>query len=1418
MADSAIKTPPKNRQIEWRRFWCPIGSGINCGEDGRGFLVDPEGEYGEGLNPNVHELDRLIPESGPLILCGDPGIGKTHEFRRLKEIMQVSNNHDVLALTFRLHISSLSEFRHRTVESAVWNEWRTGDKFLTLMIDGVDEGLIRIPTFISALLGLLEGEPIARLRLLLTCRSAEWPDSQGDALIGLWPAKENGAKPVYELCPLRFKDVQLAAKEWLGDADEFAEAIWKSQVTGLATRPVTLFLLLNEFLGTGSLPSSHRELYRKGTWKLIGEVDPARLEILRATQRSGTHVSLEERYQSAQLLAALLLCCGKGAISRDDWLGGMDEQNTLPLTRVLTPAGMASSTGCVDALESALFTSVGHERFGFAHQTFAECLGSMQLSRLPLAQVRRLLMQRDEEGEHVIPQLVELAAWTAGGHNEFCEHLLKADPAALLHCDASILSGQDKRKLVDAILSGVKSGRILDDYVLYRFFHTLKHPSLADQLRPWIADKSAEPESRSVAIEIAERCMLSELADDFLAVANGETGRLREDAAEALCEVMPASRLAELEPLARGEVGPDPRQTIRGYALKRLVPARWSLKEALPHIRPRSDTSYFGSYHGFLEYHLPKHVRIDDLPDLLVWLRSNLGAFDSLSSRKNFAKRVIGLALENLQNAAIARAFVDLWHVLAKRHLTSELATTFGFSERLGNDEVFRRSLVSLLLNCELPPDLHVWTLFHDLDVVRSSNDFEWLLKSLLAAKPSSKHAWAEMIASHAHTPELLTPSWDKFLNLVELEPALRSRFEWLRAWDLDEKVARSSKARHLRDMRWKKKMEQRRRKGKNDPVPIRENALLKARENPAKTWWSLWHVLHWGDDPWKYTNFSSMDVEAYEGWNVLSTEEKRLVRACAREFLLNYDEDTSSWQPGSEASLCSTSAIWLLKDELEDAPALVKALSERWIRLFSGFHFNEDHGAAEHFAILDRINHQAALGAMMRDIEADRPRIKRPFAIRIANKCWDSRYDLAMQGYGESLTDGQALHETIDEWRELSAIAAGDFAVQCLSRQLADVEVGTYPIMLKAVISAAILSRPVDAYKLASGILMKDADLAESVWSTVFHDVDTRENEWWSAWSEDQLADLFIHLLQVLPQSGDPNHDVGFVAPRTSAAWARDQIPSKISGRSSRAACHALLRLSRQLPERGRSLRWSYHKALVQCRRNEWERPNVSSVLKLIGNSAARMVVSDQDLLDAVLESLERLQHHLTGMSLPAVGDLWEQIPAQSGEKAKLQPCDEKTLQHRIARWLRDDLASSRGIIVNCEVEPRLGQFTDIFVDAVRPVVTGQFERVSVVIEVKGCWHAKVKSAMHSQLVDGYLRGNGLMAGIYLVGWFVCEACPDCGNPTGMESIKALQDYLSNEVACYDGKREPEVVAAVALDCRWPQGSPSQTASNRTA
>ena len=55
-----------------------------------------------------------------------------------------------------------------------------------------------------------------------------------------------------------------------------------------------------------------------------------------------------------------------------------------------------------------------------------------------------------------------------------------------------------------------------------------------------------------------------------------------------------------------------------------------------------------------------------------------------------------------------------------------------------------------------------------------------------------------------------------------------------------------------------------------------------------------------------------------------------------------------------------------------------------------------------------------------------------------------------------------------------------------------------------------------------------------------------------------------------------------------------------------------------------------------------------------------------------------------------------------------------------------------------------------------------GEIRKLSVVIEVKGCWHEMVNSSMETQLKGQYLHSSASRHGIYLVTWFPQEQWDD--------------------------------------------------------
>ncbi|RZN16273.1 MAG: hypothetical protein EF812_00305 [Methanosarcinales archaeon] len=180
--------------------------------------------------------------------------------------------------------------------------------------------------------------------------------------------------------------------------------------------------------------------------------------------------------------------------------------------------------------------------------------------------------------------------------------------------------------------------------------------------------------------------------------------------------------------------------------------------------------------------------------------------------------------------------------------------------------------------------------------------------------------------------------------------------------------------------------------------------------------------------------------------------------------------------------------------------------------------------------------------------------------------------------------------------------------------------------------------------------------------------------------------------------------------------------------------------------------LKWTLWKAQNNTRRCTWMPPHPEDILEMAGDSQKCLVRSGDQLLDVLIESLKRLEEKLQGET-PAARDIWDRT-----NNNLYKPIGENDFSEYVKRHFDKDL-KKRGVISNREVEIHRWERTDIHVDAVVRDSNGKnHDSVSVIIEVKGCWHKELNTAMETQLVDRYLRDNPCQHGMYLVGWFNCD------------------------------------------------------------
>jgi hypothetical protein len=1398
---------PITRQIlPWRRFWLPLGGALHCGDDGSGFLTDPEDRYGKHANPKVSRLVDLLAETGPIVLCGEPGIGKSTELASIRASLETeatAAGGSCCWLIFR-EIADLAEFRRLTVESASWQTWRAGTTRLTLVVDGVDEGLLRVPNFLNDLTALLRDEHLNRLRVVLACRSAEWPLEMGRRLLGLWPTR--ATESLYELCPLRRKDAEDAARALGCDPDAFLRAVWERSAVVLAARPITLFFLLDEYRRHAGLPATHRELYERGTANLVCEVDPARLELLRALRKTEARVSDGDRLHAAQRLAALLLLSGRSAVRVSGGAFTAVHDHDLLLETAAGAGPLPVTVAALEeAVESALFTSLGERRFGFVHQTFAECLAAQHLRSLPLVQIRRLLCQRDVRGEHVIPQLAELAAWVAGGNSAFCEYLLRIEPEILLRSDITRLQGTLKSRLVEAVLAGARQEKIFDDIGFGRFLAGLNHQGLSEQLRPLICDRQGHYIARRIAISIAGSCHCVDLINPLLALVmdNTDVAHLRDRAASALEDIVPDDQLALLEPLARGEAAPDSDDSIKGYALRRLVPKHWKVRDALPYLTPRKNDRFMGAYEMFLRYDLPKALEEDDLPLVLAWLRPKKDCLSSLMSFHQLAPVVFAKALRLLHVPMIAAEVSENLQVWITRHDLHHLPHNSEIRKVLAEDESVCRQLVALYLNHPNTKPNDVFGLMLPLPLLRGAQSLDWLLDHIPQAPAERRANWTAAIAHLTTNAEEAAQCWDKLLLRIGEIPELATQFEWLRAWDLNEKRARDAKARWLRNKRREAENARYMREfTAADPKPKIESALTRFSEGDQRAWMQLWYQLILGKNGDEEHIFTC-DVAACPNWELLSPEQRQAAPAIARAFLLSDAKNDDHSNKLDAVHLAAASAIWMLREALETDMELQAAVVDHWLGTMVWHVDTHSEPRRALFRLAYTMAPDATRTELIREAKNDESKHRYPFAFRVAKDCWDSTLSAVVVQLIESSVDPLFVLNGLNDLAARDRAAALDYA----TRLLGSVAPGSlvYPIHIFGALVAGLSCGADRIWTLAEPVLTADDELARLVVAKVCYGFDMDQRGLLKDLAEPALGSFYLLLRRLYPPSSDPPRGgSSFVSAADCARRTRGQLPGMIAGRGTEAACRELLRLAAALPEEATWLRWSHREAVTTVRRNLWQPPSPENVKSVLERPQARMLTCDDDLLEVVLESLARLQTRLTGQALPSAEELWLWDGGGLNRKS-FRPKDEEALSDYIARWLAEDIGPRAGVVVNREVQPRRGARTDVIVEATIPGAETDFDKLTVVIEVKGCWHNAARTGLRSQLVDGYLRVHGWRCGIYLVGWFVCPQWQHPENRLKSDTATDAVTELAELATEFDGVTSEFRVGTCLLDCTLP-------------
>ena len=1194
-----------------------------------GFFLNPESEYARYHHKGVVAFEE-IQKTPCLILLGEPGIGKTttlsSEIKTLKSQIIKSND--------KLFYKNLNEYgdENRLIrdifESSTIQSWLKGQHQLHLFLDSFDECLLEIHKLAIIFQNKFHEfkDHANRLSLRISCRTADWPETLKNEFDIIWGEENVG---VFELTPLRRKDVKEAAQVFGLDSSGFIKAIEKKEIQSLASNPITLNFLLEEYKRKQQFPNTRSELFRIGCEHLCAENNPDR----QTTQQTDT-LSTAKRLALASRIAAVMIFCNRSSIYLQENISDSKETDlTLQMLQEgeETTGDRTFSFAERDLREvvkySALFSSRGPYRFGFVHQSYAEFLAALYLAshQFSIQQIKSLIQLSNDPDQMVIPQLKETTAWLCSIKPKVFQELIKSDPQSMLLSDITSMEPGLCRDLVESLLKQFEQQKIIDtDLGRYSQYQKLKHPDLDSQLKPYIKDKTKHFLVRRVAIDIAEECEVRSLQDLLANVAldNSDMLQIRDQAAHAVSRIADGKTRIRLKPLATEEQQDDEDDELKGSALSALWPDHLSAQEVFDILTPPKQESLFGSYARFL-MDFPDQLKKEDLPSALKWAKKNPGkrtGYPYLLAK--LTERILFRAWSHLDNKEILEAYAGAIIPRLENYLsicpTSGSGTDDQFPQSLSDET--RKNLIKAIVSKVKNYRNHLLVSSMVRPQILFDNDLEWLIEELKAEKDQArKKIWIEIIHDvfrfgNSNHIELILQA---ITEIKQLADKFQRYFEAVAPDSPQAQEMRDIYEKNQKLEGWEKELEQKdaiRKKNITRSTYNRIKTCLNQFENGnSDAWWQLCLDMTLEDDSEYCRSELNSDLTSLPGWKVCDGFLRERIVKAGKKYIIKNDANTNHWLGKDIFHRPATAGykafIMLKKLEPEFLNKLPTDVWKKWASIIIAY--PESSGIAgedETYLKIIKQTYQNApqevIDTLLILINKENEKHDSLFILRKIEDCFDKRLQNALlnKAKDDSLKSGSFL-DLLSYLLRANSQEAKSYAESLLALPLSkDSE-----SLKRAKASAlALLTQAEDAgWDTVWASILSDTEFGKDILLSLPNSFKlSKTKSLPDRIGEKNTADLFIWLNKNFPRKDDPGENgVHNVTPRESLAHYRDSLLRSLEAKGTQKAIWAIKHIQKELPDL-EFLNFYKVKARENMRRINWSPLSPEDFLSLTNKS----------------------------------------------------------------------------------------------------------------------------------------------------------------------------------------------------------------------